>query len=303
MINSDLVLDSTVFNVILNFAAKKITASRRSEECVAFMAEVLDDMKSNGIEMDNYTLNTALEIYHKCGKDGDEMLKLLQEMYVSASLISYNIILKNLCQQDRMEEAHTFLQNMVTNYIKDNQSIKPTVAAFNSLLNYDHDPLTNPDRISDSNLIHDTATRAIQLLDQVEAEFDQKGYKSLKPDSTLYNIVINAIATSRRPNKAEEALKIVQRITTRADCRVTSNALNGVLNACAHSNNTNANELKERFKTYRIPPNQITFMMLFKTCVNLSDYSHKKKYIFTLFRERCVQGLVNERIVNEVCGG
>jgi pentatricopeptide repeat protein len=142
MINSDLVLDSTVFNVILNVTAKKITASRRSEECVAFMAEVLDDMKSNGIEMDNYTLNTALEIYHKCGKDGDEMLKLLQEMDVSASLISYNIILKNLCQQDRMEEAHTFLQNMVTNYIKDNQSIKPTVATFNSRLNYDHDPLT-----------------------------------------------------------------------------------------------------------------------------------------------------------------
>ena len=120
MINGDLVLDSTVFNVILNVAAKQIAAPRCSEECVAFMAEVLDDMKSNGIEIDNYTLNAALKIYHKCGKDRDKMLKLLQEMDVSASLISYNNILKKLCQQDCMEEVHTFLQNMVTNYIKDN---------------------------------------------------------------------------------------------------------------------------------------------------------------------------------------
>jgi hypothetical protein len=125
-------------------------------------------------------------------------------------------------------------------------------------------------------------------------------------------LVINAIAKSESPSKAEEAEAILHRMRKayaegNLDAKPNTRTLSTILNACAY---TDGNE-REKMAAFKVSrrvfkevlggdsgnPNQIVFATFLKCCTLVPAGSKRDELVESIFHDCCKRGFVDLKVI------
>lgn len=235
--------DVAVYNLWIHALAKS------NEEDAGRQAEgVLRMMQETGVEPNVVTYTSIMDAYQSSPSDAERILmELLTESDryrtkddLQPNMVTADTVLNAWAQQgttESAERAEAILRQLA---VIDNERLRPTAHSYASVA---HAWATSRGGRA-------AAERASALLEQMMADAERNP-KTAKPDTVVFNAVMNAWAMSNDPQAGSKALQLLnqmkelhlhQKYQTRPDI-VTYNT---VLSAWAHSGHVNAAAQAER---------------------------------------------------------
>jgi len=214
--------DHLSFNSVINaWARSKESGGASRAEAILRHMQRRYQAGDTDVRPDTATYTTVLNAWGKSrSKEAlSRASKLLDEMeeeyqngnvHVRPNALSYNTIINVWSKSqdpyaaDRALEIFHHMKRLSTREEEDRTDCTPDVFTYTSLI----DTLAKQDS-------EGAAEKAISLLEEIEALYQQTHNRSVKPNIRAYTAVINAIARSRRGPERAEA--IVQRILAAYD--------------------------------------------------------------------------------------
>ncbi len=178
--------------------------------------------------------------------------------------------------------------------------------------------IPKPNRITYNTVIkamRDGKRRSIEFAEKILVTLEERGMldPQLLPNSYSYTSTITAIGRSDYPDKAERALKILQRMLNATDAgnlaaTPTTHSYNAVLNACAFVKGdeiARLQALKVAMRTYEMlkdkgTPDHTTYGTLLRICATLVPGPERELLVDKIFQEACESGNVGRLVVAQL---
>jgi len=185
-----------------------------------FCEMLLIRMVQDNFRPSSTNLNCAINAWAKSGvpnvtNKAEGLLKRMFNAGVELDIVSYNSLMSVYSQQGQAEYAEALLQELVSAWLQDKQTVKPDLITFNSAVNA-------WSRSNDMNAAERAQDLLRRLLDP--SDFGRLG---LAPDVYTLNSVLLCWARSQHEDSAERAYAVFQEMKELSD--------SGELNACPDS--------------------------------------------------------------------
>jgi len=237
--------DNVIFNQVMNIYCKR-GSKGSADQCEKLLKqmELLSDEGNQQVAPNVRTYNILLSAYanEKGPLDAEKVLQRL-EMHgsIKPNSISYTTVMDGYAKIGDAHNNLRILSLMQKSFEDGNAQAKPTRRAYVSALN----SLAKSGR-------GDAGTRAEALVQTME-KISQAGNSDLKPDTTVYNVLINC-----HKNSAARAEKVLYRMGKR-DVVSYSNVINVYSKMGGVKAATRAQALLDEMQKEQINPNAHTF--------------------------------------------
>lgn len=207
-------------------------------------------------------------------------------------------------------KAEQILETMEAMYNAGDDSVKPNVLTYNSML--------SAWARSNTKCAH---WKSLEVLRKMWKLYEA-GNEGVKPDTTAYNTLISAISKSQREDKAQRALRLLREMDLlyrsggedNMNLRPNEISYTCVLNSCAYSTANDYNVRRKALDTAIFTfeelrnspygkPNHVTYSMYLQCCANLipsDDELRRITLVEPVFQQCCRDGQVNHMVLNQL---
>jgi len=198
--------------------------------------------KIDGIKLDEFLINSVLDACVKFNKisEAESIFKEMKELEISASVITYSIILKGHANHGKLEEATELFNKMKLNNIKPNEVI------YDCLLN---------------------CAIKLQRIDIMKSIYENMTQDKIAPNSVIYSTIVKGF---NRTKNYELAFSMFDSMSESQKQKTDIVFYNALLDCCIESNNQQKmNEIHELIKqkgneNESFAPTVITYSTLLK---------------------------------------
>lgn len=238
---------------------------------------VFDEMPENDCPRTVLSLNALLAASAN-SKKFDKVEELFRDLTVKLSIepdvISYNILMKALCEMGSLDFALSVLDEM------EEKGVEPDKITFNSLL----DGLYGNGRFSDGEIIWERMMK-----------------KNISPDIRTYNIKLHGLASEKRTKEAVDLVEIMEIKGIKPDVYSLNALVKGFVN---EGNLEEAKRSYEQIKKSDFDPDKVTFALLIPFACDKGDLDFAFELCKDIFNIKCrVNVQILQLAVNEMVNG
>ncbi len=229
-------------------------------------------------------------------------------------LVTYNSVIDCYAKSRQgtagARKAEQLLDQMESMYRAGDESVKPNVLTYNSML--------SAWARSNTKCAHWKAKAVLQKMWKLY----EAGDKSVKPDTTAYNTLISAVSKSHCEDKAQKALRVLREMEIlyrnggddNRNVRPNEISYTSVLNSCAYSIaddqyirrralDTAIFTFEELKDSPYCKPNHVSYSMFLACIANLipsDDEQRRITVVEPVFLQCCKDGQVNQLVLNQL---
>jgi pentatricopeptide repeat protein len=330
--------DTVTYNTLLNIHAQTGEIDK-ALILVQQMRMDFDSGKNKDCRPDMHTYATILNALQKSSRsDALEKAELFFDLIPSPNTVTYTTLLNIYAQNGEIDKALNLVQHMQSDYDSGNKDCRPNMHTYATILNALHklnrsdaaekaelffNAIPSPDTVTYNTLLNIYAhygniDKALNLVQQMQMDFDSGKNKDCRPDMHTYNTILNALQNLNRSDAAakakqffnlipspntvtyntllnmyahkgeiEEALNLVQQMQIDFDsgknknCRPNLRTYTTILNALLKSNRSDALEKAEQFCNAIPSPNTVTYT----TLLNVYAQNGEIEKVLNLFQQ------------------
>lgn len=289
-----------VISAWANCAAGKMGNADKAERILNLMEELyFDESKPeyDHLSPDLVTFNTAIKAWTNSKEDAavlkaERLMERMEERYnsigssfldVKPDKYTYNTLITGWLRSDlgitSAENAESLLRKMVEKYLAGDETLEPHQKIFSSII----------DKWAKSDPSRNIAVKhSLGLLKLMET-LDYHGCSHLSPDKVTYTNIIDAIARSRSPKGAKQALSLLTQMEEKyknGDHKVKPSAqtysctLLSLLNSDMEDKHLIAQNIPKRMRDINVDPNAFTWNYIIHVASSIRGHESRKMEAF-----------------------
>ena len=199
------------------------------------------ELQNEELRPNNVSYNTCLSSFAKADNEKDaqrceQILRRMQDSddeYLRPDSFTMTNVISAWAHSNNPERAEEILNTMQSLYEQGDEALKPTIVSFGAVLNA---------WARQGNIL-----RAEAIVNHMEELMDVEGYEEMRPNTVIYNILINCHAKSREREAVEKTEAILAKMNKfkgiASPTTVTYNSMLSALHYSAGDNYVKAKEL------------------------------------------------------------